>query len=373
MAYVPGLTVTEEAIVRKDRILPIRGEVLVSVGDEVSHETVIARCTLPGEAYMVDVAGVLGIPMDDTEHYTKMKVGEKVEKDEPIAESSALFGLFKTTCKAPCTGTCEMISNVTGKVIFRGEPRNVEIKAYIPGIIVDVNPNLGATIETPAVFIQGIFGIGGEINGELQVISDSPRDLLTDEHIKAEHTGKIIVGGSRVTVEALKKAVEIGVKGIIVGSILTRDLLGFTGSEIGVAITGHEEFGLTLILTEGFGDIQMSEKAFTILKRYSGSLASINGATQIRAGVIRPELIIQRTDIEPAELSVIDEAKSEGLKLGTYIRIINEPYFGALGKVASLPVEPQLVESGSFVRVLEAELENGKTVMIPRANVEIIE
>jgi hypothetical protein len=54
------------------------------------------------------------------------------------------------------------------------------------------------------------------------------------------------------------------------------------------------------------------------------------------------------------------------------VRIIREPYFGKLATVTALP--PQLVEipTGAMVRVLEAEVEDGKHVVVPRANVEII-
>ena len=58
---------------------------------------------------------------------------------------------------------------------------------------------------------------------------------------------------------------------------------------------------------------------------------------------------------------------------GTPVRIIRQPYFGAIGKVVSLPVELQQLESESHVRVLNVELDEGNIVTIPRANVEIIE
>ena len=38
--------------------------------------------------------------------------------------------------------------------------------------------------------------------------------------------------------------------------------------------------------------IQMGAQTFDLLNENSDRLASINGATQIRAGVIRPEIII---------------------------------------------------------------------------------
>jgi hypothetical protein len=58
---------------------------------------------------------------------------------------------------------------------------------------------------------------------------------------------------------------------------------------------------------------------------------------------------------------------------GTPVRIIRQPYFGAIGLVKFLPVELQQVESESYVRVLDVELNDGTVVTVPRANVEIIE
>jgi len=118
----------------------------------------------------------------------------------------------------------------------------------------------------------------------------------------------------------------------------------------------------------------MSDKTFQLLTKSEGRLACINGATQIRAGVIRPEIIIPRDDVPASK--VIDrreELLSKGMESGLPIRIIREPYFGALGHVANLPIELQIVETESKVRVLEAELDDGRKVIVPRANVELIE
>ena len=370
MAYVPGLEVKDATIIRKIRTLPLSGDVLVNLGDEVSHDKVVARCVLPGDAYIVDVAGTLDIPVQDIFVYSKKKEGDMVEKGESIAMASMLFGMFKSYCYAPCSGKMEMISDATGKCTIREIQKNVEISAYIPGTVVDITPNIGVTIETPAAFIQGIFGIGGETEGIIHMISKSPEEILTADLIDAKDAGKILVGGSKVTSDALKKAVEHGVKAVVVGSMRSEELIDFMGSPLGVVITGNENLGLSLILTEGFGDLLMSKRAFSILSRFEGYPTSLNGSTQIRAGVIRPEIIIPRPDISSDELKDIDDANSEGLQIGSAIRLINEPHFGALGTVTNLPVERQVLESGSKVRILEAELEDGSKVMVPRANVE---
>ena len=199
---------------------------------------------------------------------------------------------------------------------------------------------------------------------------DSPSQHLTADLITPDHRGKIIVGGSQVTKEAFMKTKNLGIAGIIVGGVKDIDLIEMLGFEIGVAITGHEDIGTTLIITEGFGDMNMSPRTFELLNEFEGYMASINGATQIRAGVIRPEIII------PHEKRASDEEEgslSGGMRPGTPIRIIRQPYFGMLGKVHKLIVELQVVETGSDVRVVEVEIENGDIVIVPRANVEILE
>jgi hypothetical protein len=120
----------------------------------------------------------------------------------------------------------------------------------------------------------------------------------------------------------------------------------------------------------------MAARTFRLLKSLEGKLASINGATQIRAGVIRPEVIvpIDNKDQGIAAGRSIDSADEAGqLTIGTPIRVIREPYFGILGTVSGLPSELVEVESETMVRVLETRLDDGRTVTVPRANVEIIE
>ena len=106
------------------------------------------------------------------------------------------------------------------------------------------------------------------------------------------HGGKILVGGSIVTLDALKKAVKLGVSGIITGGVDQKDLTDFIGRELGMGVTGVEEAGLTLIVTEGFGVYPMKAETFRFLRSHEGSRASADGTTQIRQRMLRPEIII---------------------------------------------------------------------------------
>ncbi len=374
-AYTPGLKRKEHFRIRKERRLPIKGEVLAKEGDVVSHDTTLAVTDVQGDPHLLNIAMELDVSLEDgggIESYMLKKKGDRLKKGELIAFKQSFFGLLKKEVRSPTDGSLEFFSDVTGQAVVEAPPNRVELKAYIPGTVVEVLPSEGAIVETQGVFIQGIFGIGGETHGELMMVAKDPGDTLTPEQITAEHSGKVIVGGAQVTGAAVRKAVEAGVKGIVVGGITFGDLQDFLGYTIGVAITGNEDKGLTLIITEGFGKMKMLEKTFELLKKASGSLACINGATQIRAGVMRPEVIIPRKPTD-SKRSAQAESANEGITIGTPVRLIRQPNFGAIGTVEDLPVELQVVETESPVRVLTVKLENGQQVTVPRANVEIIE
>ena len=170
----------------------------------------------------------------------------------------------------------------------------LELLAYVDGRIVEVIPQQGVVVETDCSLVQGIFGIGGETWGEIVIAVSSPNEELTPRHLTADMKGKVVVGGSFVSSDALARAKEVGVAGLVIGGIHDKDLRALLGYDLGVAITGTEQVGFTLILTEGFGAIPMAGKTFALLSAHAGQPASISGATQIRAGVIRPEIIIPK-------------------------------------------------------------------------------
>ncbi len=368
-AYTPGLKVKRSMTVDKTRRLPIFGEIFVKEGDVIDHDLIVARTEISGDPEIMKVAMLLGVEAEDLPRYMLKKLGDKVEEGERLAYSTALFGLIKKQVESTKSGTIESISDITGQVIIRGKPIPVDIDAYIPGKVVEILPREGAVIETNAAFIQGIFGIGGESHGKIRMAVDRPDEVLSEDLITPDDKGAVLIGGSMVTMGALKKSVEIGVSCIVAGGIRHDDLTSFTGEEIGVAITGQEELGLTVIITEGFGTMPMSQSTFDLLKSFEGYQASVNGATQIRAGVLRPEIIIPHQEVTEQG----SEELSSGMVPGTPVRIIRQPYFGAIGLVKFLPVELQQVESESYVRVLDVELDDGTVVTVPRANVEIIE
>jgi hypothetical protein len=372
-AYTPGLKVTDNNLVKKNRILPLKGEVVVKVGDKVKPDDVVARTELPGNVVPFNVANKLSIPPEDIREFMIKKEGDPIEEGEVIAiKKFPLIRRWSTTCKSPVTGSVESVSSITGQVLLRGLPIPVEVKAYLLGEVIEVIPNEGVVVACTGAFMQGIFGIGGETFGTVHVAVPDNTTVLDVKLISADMAGKVVVGGSLVTANALKKAIQAGVRGIVVGGFDDKDLRDFLGYDIGVAITGSEDIGITLVVTEGFGQINMAQKTFDLLKSHEGEMACINGATQIRAGVIRPEVVIPARDQEQVAAKYIQRTM-EGLAVGSPVRVIRHPHFGRLGTVVALPSPLQKLESESKARVLEVEFTPGDRAVIPRANVEMIE
>jgi len=368
-AYTPGLRITDAATLLRERRLPLKGQVLARVGDAVSADQVVARCELPGNVQTVNLASRLATDPARVAATLLKPIGSEVEAGEPLAESKSLFGLIRQRVEAPARGTLESVSGITGQLILREPPIPVEVNAYVQGRVCEVLPEEGVIVEVRGAFLQGIFGVGGETSGEIAFAVKGPDQDLTADCLSAEHRGKLVVGGAYVSHGALMRARELGVAAVVVGGFDDRDLRELLGRDLGVAITGAEEIGLTLILTEGFGRIRMADRAWELLTRFRGRPASVSGATQIRAGVMRPEILIPHQDVAPDA----GAASDQGLEVGSLLRVIREPHFGRIGRAVELPPELMELESGARVRVLMVEFgDDRERALVPRANVELI-
>ena len=370
-SYTPGLKVLHYEKVKKSRRLPIKGEVCKTNGEIIEANEIVAKTNLPGNVHMIKVANLLNISPADMKDVLKVKMGDQISKGDLIAENSGIFGFFKSEVKSPISGTIESISDITGQIAMRDKPIPVEVDAYVGGVVKEIIPEEGVVIESDAAYVQGIFGIGGEARGDLHMIVADRDEEIFPELLDSNLEGKIIVGGSFISLQAYKKALELKIAGIIVGGFNYFDLKDILGYTLGVAITGTENLTTSLILTEGYGKIKMCERTFKLLEKHNGKFVSINGATQIRAGVIRPEIVIPLKKNEIPK-DYIEEKKQLGIQEGSQVRVIRAPYFGKIGQVQSLPPELQKMESETMVRVAKVKIDN-KSYIIPRSNLEMLE
>lgn len=347
-----GLLLSGKALVSKRRVLPVAGEVRVKAGDRVTAREVIARAFSAGDRVTVPAAALLGVEPARLKHVVSVKPGDEVREGQILARRTGLLG--KQEIRSPASGAIEKVSASTGLIFIRCRDRELSLHAYVDGTVVKVIEHLGAEIRCAAAMVQGVWGTGGEVVGPMVIAADRPDEALGPDRVLAIHRGSVLVAGGRLLPQTAIRAAEAEVSALISGSMRAADFEAI------------ETLGLTVILTEGFGDLPMCRKGFDILVANAGRQAGASGITKVRAGAIRPEVII------PLGQSLSDPLPPSPARLdiGVLVRIVSGRRLGECGTVVDLPMEPRPIATGAIVPVAVVEMENGEKVLVPTSNVE---
>ncbi len=304
--------------------------------------------------------------------YTQVKEGDEVKQGQILAASPSTVSW--DCAYASVAGTIEKICTRTGTITLVRKAKPTLVDAYISGKVTHIEEAESVEVTTAAAFVQGVFGIGGETYGRLVVLAGRDEELTADM-ITSEHAGCVVVGGNRVSLEAMQKALSEEVKAIVAGGVDNIDLVQVAGREITIGLTGLEEMALTVVLTEGFGSMPMHERIWDLLKQHEGTVVSVNGATQIRAGTIRPEVIVPLPDVDWEGLSHADEPVTDEtttVEPGTLVRVVSRTHYGKWGRIKRVVPEPVRLPTEASVYVVEIQLEDGQVIRAAETNIEIV-
>lgn len=365
------------AMARIERTLPQAGEVIVRVGQRVEPEDVVARALLSAPPQIINVARALGISPQRVESAMIRERGNKVAQGEVLARASRLGG---RTCLASVGGVIADVDSETGYVTVVPDPQPFELRANVRGIVMDTQPYRGVVIEAPAAQIYGVWGVGEERSGVLQLLVTDPSEPISPDQIDARSAYAILIGGSSISAVALRRAVQQQVRGVIVGGIDERELrtfLGWSGQpswQIGGA--GWQlpdpqrvgDPGLTLVVTEGFGSRPMSAPIFELLTTLDRQEALIEGLTRLRSPQRRPRIVAPLARSGVGQL----EPPRPALQPGVSVRLVAPDHLGLVGVVRTLPSQPRPLGSGVRARGVEVALEDGTTLLVPRTAVEVL-
>jgi hypothetical protein len=356
MMYYPVETrVTPLTTIRRERILPARGEVLVQPGEFVGPADIVARCNLPGEVRVIDVSRDLGVQRDRTGRYLRKAEGDPLQAGDVLAAHGGILGRLRRTCRAPVAGS--VLAVYKGLVLIEESATTFELAARLKGQVTNIMPDLGVVIATVGSLIQGVWSSGGESEGILKVLVDSPQKPLRAHAIDVSCHGTLLVGGRILDEKALEQAVEAKVRGIIAGSV-NADLCPLLRS-----------LPLPIMITEGFGTLPMAEPIFSLLQSNVGREAMLIASTRVDRAGARPELVIP---LRADESLPREESGPLALRVGMQVRVLRAPYLGAWGTVTELPPLPGVVETGARLPVASVDLGNGEPIQVPLANLELI-
>lgn len=355
MYYPVESRITPLTTIRRERLLPAPGQVLVGSGEMVGPADVVARCQLPGEVRVIDVSRALGIQRERATKYVRKAIGDTVQVNDVLAVPRGLIGQLRKSCRSPVDGQIAEIRD--GLILIESEATTFELRAHIKGQVTNVMPNRGVVISAAGALIQGVWGSGGESEGILKMLVDSPLKPLRARSIDVSCHGTVIVGGRIIEEAALEQAVEARVRGIIAGGV-NADLCPVL-----------EALPFPVLITEGFGDLPMSQPVFSLLYSNMGREAMLSADTLTRWGARRPDVLIPlRADEEMPH----EDTHIPPLEVGDQVRALRAPYLGSMGVVADLPTQPRVMESGARLPVAVVVLEDREQVSIPLANLELI-
>lgn len=356
MTYHPFVTrVVPNMLIRRERLLPLRGEVLVTTGQRVQPSNIIARTIVPSGIHLLNAAKALAVDSTDFSRHMRVGIGDRVAEGDVLAGGGGVSRFFGRAYRSPIGGVVAGTSN--GRVLIQSSSSTLELAAHYRGTVINVMSGLGAIIEIRGALVQGVWGSDKEGFGVLKLVVDDPAKAIDPKAIDVTCRGTVLAGAFSVSEEALYRAQQMEIQGIVVGGLDTRlqDLV--------------HSMPFPVVVTEGMGRFAICRPIFDLLQAYEGQEASIRGTIEARGGAVRPEIIIYvpRTD-EGAE----PEARPKLLlERGSQVRIVRGPHMGETGEVVDCPLHARQLPTGASGRGVEVRLESGEEVLVAQSNVEL--
>lgn len=343
------------------------------------------------ETVRLDIVGELRGDKYDFHSYVRVKEGDKVERGQVLATRQEGGKFYNVT--SPVFGTVTAVAPLMGSMNIMPDNVSSVLPAHVPGLVAAIRGGREVDVVGFGIVVEGLLGIGGEARGPLVA---GPNDLSPWRAAAsgADLSGAVLVTGC-VDHRSLVEASERGVTGVIAGRARQKQVCLFLGRELGVIATGDENVSPVLILTGGFGEGRMDPALYARLAGLSGKLASLSGATHIRAGVIRPRIIVSYpfppdfslTEATAAAVAAGGAARPDGDEgsgqggrepgVGARVRIVRGRWSGRTGTIRDLPDQPQEIPTGTSVLVAHVSLdpghddENGAIrVTVPKANLK---
>lgn len=277
-------------------------------------------------------------------------------------------GIRQQFVQSPIYGKVTDIS----KGVMTLEPLHVstELTAYLTGRVTRVLPGQGAYIRALAHVLEGRYGVGGETGGELLLAASCDRALQPGD-VDIDWKDKIVVSGGSASLAAIEQAASVGVRALVLAYLPLHILLRYAKGTKAVGLTGDEDIPMPIILLAGFLETSAPEEVWASLTQLQGRYASVNGTTHIRAGVIRPEIVVCEPEWPAGSPETPKVDLDPQLRIGGSVRILRGKLAGQSGHVLDLPKERQRLTTGSVVRVVQVSV-GGRTVQLPVANLELL-
>lgn len=354
MLILPSVTVIKAlTTIRRERLLPILGEVTVRVGQEVSPVQVVARASQVAGYQILPASKVLDVPAQDVEKYLLVKEGAALQRGMPLMRGKRnLLGKSKRYA-SPIDGVFLRLQN--GSLVLQHNPDLLELRALMTGRVASAIPGRGVVLESSGSIVQALWDSGTEGFGILRIPVEEPGATIEPEQIGPDARGSILVVGRISRAGIVRQAEENGVRGIVTGSIPAALVQNVTKSSIPVFVT------------DGIGQMPMAVAIFDLLQQSQGREASLFARTPGPRGR-RPEVVIP----VPAAYTQDQPKPAEPLAVGQKVRVLRAENETLVGRVLTIYPQARRTKIGTRLPGADVELANGEIIFVPYTNLDMI-
>ncbi len=349
--FAPVTHITPLTTVRRTRLLPVPGDVLVRTGQTVRATEVIATAITSPKHVMINVARGLGLSEDEADQYIERYVEEEVVAGDVIATRS---GIGKRIVRSPVEGTIKLIT--AGQVLVQVKNEPIELRAGFPGTVVELIHERGAVISATGALVQGVWG-NGKINfGLLNVLADSPDHVLSPDQVNVGVRGAVIMAGHCDQAKTLQNGAENRIRGLILGSLAPE------------LVSRAARMPYPIVVIDGFYRLPMNEVAYKLLSTNNQRDVALNAEAFQPLKNSRPEILIPLPGGEDSDVSLANNVLSPGQR----VRIVRAPHRGKIATIEAILPNIIFFPNGLRAPGARLRLENGDSIQAPLANLEII-
>ncbi len=338
-------------MIRRERVLPVPGRVLVRQGQKVAPRDVVAEASIAPEHLLLNVPRALGVTVKEAEALIERAVGDLINEGDLIAGP---VGLTRRVLRAPVAGKIALIRE--GKVLLEVDTPPYELRAGLAGVVADLIADHGAVIETIGALVQGIWGNGRMEFGLMQNQLETPDQKLSSDQMDVSLRGAVVLGGFCDDPKALRNAADIPLKGLILSSM--------AASLVPLAL----KMPFPVIVLRGFGHQPLDEASFKLLTSNQNREVSVNAVAFDRFTGTRPEVVIPLPSSSDPQFPMETEDYATGQK----VRLLRSVGQSAAGTIRHILDQPAVLPSGLRAMAALVSLESGETVTVPLANLEIL-
>jgi hypothetical protein len=347
----PLLHILPLTTIVRERLLPVSGTVLARVGQKVSPTEVVAQATWAREHVLIDVANPLRLSPAAADRYIRCKVGDVLPAGAEVAVGR---GFMAKTIRTPKQGRVVAVGG--GEVLLETGDTNIQLRAGMPGTVVQTVPDRGVIIQNYGSLIQGIWGNGRIETGLLVNAAEQADGVFSAARLDVSLRGSILLAGICRDREALEAAAELPVRGLIFSSM----------DPTLIPLAAQARF--PILLTEGFGSMPMNSAAYRLLSTNVKREVTLNAEVYDRYTGARPEIFIPL----PVSQEPALPRETEAFEAGQTVRMRRPPAMGGIGTLISLPPGHVVLTSGLRAAAAEVKMESGETVVVPLVNIEVL-